>query len=560
MAKYIPKEFIEQINARTNLVTLIGGRVPLKKSGNSYKACCPFHDEKTPSFVVSESGQFYHCFGCGAAGDAIRFLMDFDNLTFQESVESLAQLHGMSIPYDHKDKVEVEKEHSLYNQGLACLADAAQFFHEQLYNDGGHLARQYLRERRLKKNTLNHFKLGYAPHGNVLLNKLQKKYPLSILQAVGLIGEKDGQHYDWFRHRIIFPIHNVKGQIVAFGARAFGDEQPKYLNSSESKWFNKRYELYGLHQALQAKKYGKVLLVTEGYMDVIKLWQSGIYNSVAALGTAIGETHISQLKKRADKVYFSFDGDQAGEKAAKKALEAIFRQYDEQHQWRFMFMPSGEDPDSLIEHHGIEAFHHVMDGALRPSGFLIRLLEETFGNTRSVEANAQLVQQAQSWLGYLSDDTYKYLLRDALVEYFKLPDISLSRAKPSYKSTKAKYESFAQAQKPLAMSSVEEKLIAYVYTYPLWALTQFPWQYAEGVFEALPIFWQLCYHLQYSEASVEKAGIFIKDKGMLEQIQSLSLYYQQIPEKNGLQEFTDMLSKLSAREDEKRKRLEKLGS
>lgn len=561
MTKHIPKNFIEQLNARSNIVTLIDARVPLKKSGSNYKACCPFHQEKTPSFNVSESGQFYHCFGCGASGDSIRFLMDFDNLTFQEAVESLAQLNGMSVPYEENTSVVSNKEKELYELGLACLHDAALFYYQLFYSESGGLARDYLRKRGIKKRSVDTFLLGYAPYGNQLLEALKDKYSLDVLQAVGLVGQRDGDFYDWFRHRIVFPIFNVKGQVIAFGARAFGDEQPKYLNSPETKWFNKRYELYGLHQALRSKNKGKTLIVTEGYMDVVKLWQYGLTYSVAALGTAVGDTHIAQLKKRAEKVYFSFDGDKAGEKAAQKALEAIFKQYDERYQWRFMFMPAGEDPDSLLEKQGVEAFHSVMDGALKPSDFLIRLLEKQFGETRSVETNAQLAQQVQSWLGFITDEVYQHFLKDALKKYFSLPDLVVLRA--NTKSERGDYaysKRIIPKERSLEAQSVEKKLIYFLYSYPHWAKLEYPWRYEVKVFEELSLFWQLCYHLQCSEFTQGQVRLFLeKQYGHSLEVESLRETYQTISEEDAYKEFKDILIKLSEREKEKRLRLEKLG-
>lgn len=313
MAKRIPKPFIDELTARTDLLALLSSRVTFtKKSGSNHWACCPFHDEKTPSFSVNTQKGFYHCFGCGVSGDAIRFLMDYDNLPFPEAVERLAEYNGLDVPYEDDGRQSDPQEKDRYDLGLECLADAAAYFHEAFYSDSGKAARDYLRQRNLKKATVDTFQLGYAPPGNALLAHLGSKYPLQLLQDVGLVGVKDDHHYDWFRERVIFPIHNHKGKVIAFGARAMGEAQPKYLNSPETTWFNKRYELYGLHQAMQTRE--RTLLVTEGYMDVIKLWQHGIKNAVAALGTAIGETHISQLKKRAEKIYFSFDGDTAGQK------------------------------------------------------------------------------------------------------------------------------------------------------------------------------------------------------------------------------------------------------
>ena len=429
MAKRIPKPFIDELTARTDLLALLSSRITFtKKSGSNHWACCPFHDEKTPSFSVNTQKGFYHCFGCGVSGDAIRFLMDYDNLPFPEAIERLAEFNGLSVPYEDDGRQVDPQEKDRYDLGLECLADAAAFFHEAFYGESGKAARDYLRQRRLKKATVDTFLLGYAPPGNALLAHLGSKYPLQLLQDVGLVGVKDDHHYDWFRERVIFPIHNIKGKIIAFGARAMGEAQPKYLNSPETTWFNKRFELYGLHQAMQTRE--RTLLVTEGYMDVIKLWQHGVKNAVAALGTAIGDSHISQLKKRAEKVYFSFDGDTAGQKAARKALEAVFSQHDKQHEWRFMFMPAGEDPDSLVEKAGVAAFQQVMDASLPASAFFLQTLDDGAGAQRSAEAQAELAGEAQRWLELLPDADFREILRAQVLKRFDLPVLSIFDHKP----------------------------------------------------------------------------------------------------------------------------------
>lgn len=560
MAKHIPKAFIEQVNSRTDLVQLIHARVPLKKAGSNYTARCPFHEEKTPSFTVSENKQFYHCFGCGASGDAIRFLMDYDNLTFQEAVELLAQQLGLTVPYEQTAgdvPSEADKKHS--EAGLACLAEAAAYYHRQFYQPQAQAARGYLKARGLKRSTVDTFSIGYAPGGNALLAELQGRYSMQTLQAVGLVGEKDGRYYDWFRQRIVFPIYNARGQVIAFGARALGNEMPKYLNSPETDWFNKRYELYGLYQALQADKRGKTLLVTEGYMDVVKLWQNGLQYSVAALGTAIGETHIGQLKKRAQKIYFSFDGDSAGQKAAAKALEAIFGQYDERHDWRFMFMPAGEDPDSLMEKDGVEAFHAIMDRALPPSDFLIKLLQDEFGEERSVEGNVKLVQRAQEWLGLLTDETYRSLLREALQQEFSLPEIATIAV--AEKTTRGVRENDYRATKVSVVStqSADFKLSAFLLLYPQWALDEKPCLYDAGLLAQLPWFWRLCYHIQTCGANPKQVEQFLVEHELLMQVKSLADAHEVISEQQCRQEMQDILQQLSRRETEKRTRLEKLG-
>lgn len=553
MAKRIPKPFIDELTARTDLLALLSSRVTFtKKSGSNHWACCPFHDEKTPSFSVNTQKGFYHCFGCGVSGDAIRFLMDYDNLPFPEAVERLAEYNGLDVPYEDDGRQSDPQEKDRYDLGLECLADAAAYFHEAFYSDSGKAARDYLRQRNLKKATVDTFQLGYAPPGNALLAHLGSKYPLQLLQDVGLVGVKADHHYDWFRERVIFPIHNHKGKVIAFGARAMGEAQPKYLNSPETTWFNKRYELYGLHQAMQTRE--RTLLVTEGYMDVIKLWQHGIKNAVAALGTAIGETHISQLKKRAEKIYFSFDGDTAGQKAARKALEAVFSQHDKQHEWRFMFMPAGEDPDSLVEKAGVAAFQQAMDASLPASAYFLQTLDDGAGAQRSAEAQAELAGEAQRWLELLPDADFREILRAQVMKRFELPVLTLSAGATPARSA-------VPAWRPREMPIVKPKdkgiqLMARLLLQPQCALPLRRWEYPPEDAE-LQLFWLLCYALQSGEASRTHAETFLRQHGVYEAVTTAAKLLARLDATQQCAEFADMLANLQKSHAAQQARLEK---
>ena len=555
MAKRIPKPFIDELTARTDLLALLSSRITFtKKSGSNHWACCPFHDEKTPSFSVNTQKGFYHCFGCGVSGDAIRFLMDYDNLPFPEAIERLAEFNGLSVPYEDDGRQVDPQEKDRYDLGLECLADAAAFFHEAFYGESGKAARDYLRQRRLKKATVDTFLLGYAPPGNALLAHLGSKYPLQLLQDVGLVGVKDDHHYDWFRERVIFPIHNIKGKIIAFGARAMGEAQPKYLNSPETTWFNKRFELYGLHQAMQTRE--RTLLVTEGYMDVIKLWQHGVKNAVAALGTAIGDSHISQLKKRAEKVYFSFDGDTAGQKAARKALEAVFSQHDKQHEWRFMFMPAGEDPDSLVEKAGIAAFQQMMDASLPASAFFLQTLDDGAGAQRSAEAQAELAGEAQRWLELLPDADFREILRAQVMKRFDLPVLTLSG-----NATTSTHTATPAWRAPREMVVVKPKdkgiqLMARLLLQPQCALPLRRWEYPPEDAE-LQLFWLYCYALQSSGADSAHAEAFLHQHGVYEAVASAAKLLARLDAQQQRDEFTDMLANLQKNYVSQQARLEK---
>ena len=555
MAKRIPKPFIDELTARTDLLALLSSRITFtKKSGSNHWACCPFHEEKTPSFSVNTQKGFYHCFGCGVSGDAIRFLMDYDNLPFPEAIERLAEFNGLDVPYEDDGRQTDPQEKDCYDLGLECLADAAAFFHEAFYGESGKAARDYLRQRQLKKATVDAFQLGYAPPGNALLAHLGSKYPLQLLKDVGLVGVKEDHHYDWFRERVIFPIHNIKGKVIAFGARAMGEAQPKYLNSPETTWFNKRFELYGLHQAMQARE--RTLLVTEGYMDVIKLWQHGVKNAVAALGTAIGDTHISQLKKRAEKVYFSFDGDTAGQKAARKALEAVFSQHDKQHEWRFMFMPTGEDPDSLVEKAGVAAFQQVMDASLPASAFFLQTLDDGAGAQRSAEAQAELAGEAQRWLELLPDADFREILRAQVMKRFDLPVLTLSGNTAS-----ATRQSTPTWRPPREMVVVRPKdkgiqLMARLLLQPQCALPLRRWEYPPEDAE-LQLFWLYCYALQSSGADSTHAETFLHQHGVYEAVASAAKLLARLDAQQQRDEFADMLANLQKNYASQQARLEK---
>ena len=555
MAKRIPKPFIDELTARTDLLALLSSRITFtKKSGSNHWACCPFHDEKTPSFSVNTQKGFYHCFGCGVSGDAIRFLMDYDNLPFPEAIERLAEFNGLSVPYEDDGRQVDPQEKDRYDLGLECLADAAAFFHEAFYGESGKAARDYLRQRRLKKATVDTFLLGYAPPGNALLAHLGSKYPLQLLQDVGLVGVKDDHHYDWFRERVIFPIHNIKGKIIAFGARAMGEAQPKYLNSPETTWFNKRFELYGLHQAMQTRE--RTLLVTEGYMDVIKLWQHGVKNAVAALGSAIGDSHISQLKKRAEKVYFSFDGDTAGQKAARKALEAVFSQHDKQHEWRFMFMPAGEDPDSLVEKAGVATFQQVMDASLPASAFFLQTLDDGAGAQRSAEAQAELAGEAQRWLELLPDADFREILRTQVMKRFELPVLTLSG-----NATTSTHTATSAWRAPREMVVVKPKdkgiqLMARLLLQPQCALPLRRWEYPPEDAE-LQLFWLYCYALQSSDADSAHAEAFLHQHGVYEAVATAAKLLARLDAQQQRDEFADMLANLQKNYVSQQARLEK---
>lgn len=363
MAGSIPQHFITELLSRVDIVDIIDRAVSLKKAGKDFKACCPFHEEKTPSFTVSQDKQFYHCFGCGAHGSAISFLMDYHNMGFVEAIEELATGANIEIPREAGDFKKVQRHDDSYQQ----MELVAQYFCQQLQNaPNAHRVTGYLKERGISNKIAKEFELGSAPPGwSNLLNALgtSSEAKQQLLQT-GMIVEKNaGDYHDRFRDRLMFPIRNQRGKIVGFGGRLFAEGQPKYLNSPETAIFQKGHELYGLFQAKQYIKDLQCSYIVEGYMDVLSLAQHGVRNVVAALGTALTADHLQKLLRICNRIILCLDGDSAGKKGAWRAMETILPLLKEGRQVYFMFIPDGDDPDTYIQKHGAENFlnqQHLM--------------------------------------------------------------------------------------------------------------------------------------------------------------------------------------------------------
>ena len=360
MAGLIPQGFIENLRERTDLAELIGNRITLKKAGGNYKACCPFHDERTPSFNVRPDKGFYHCFGCGAHGDAIAFLQEYENLSFTEAVESLAAHLGMDVPYDESAKENMRKAQSL----TGALEQASRFYRQCLHqHPSSSLARDYLQHRGVDEETAERFGIGYAPpEGDALVRHVDKE-TLDALIAVKAVTDRYERPRDLFRNRLMFPIRNSRGRTVAFGGRTLGDDKAKYINSPESEIYHKSREIYGLYEAKKATRKLERLVVVEGYMDVIALAQHGISYAVAASGTATNQESLQALLKPTQHLIFCFDGDEAGYRAADRALENLLELLQDGMHIQFLMMPEGDDPDSLVRREGQEAFQQRIDEA-----------------------------------------------------------------------------------------------------------------------------------------------------------------------------------------------------
>ena len=422
MAGLIPQDFIDDLIARADIVEVVGRRVQLKKAGREFKACCPFHDEKTPSFTVSPGKGFYHCFGCGAHGTAIGFLMEFDHMSFVEAIESLAALMGVDVPRSESDKPARR-----YDELFSLLDAIARHWQDCLKDSP--VAVEYVRNRGIDGSTAKRFGIGYAPDGwsNVLDKFGQSPDATQRLLATGMIIEKDnGKHYDRFRDRIMFPIRDARGRTIGFGGRTLGDGEPKYLNSPETVLFHKGRELYGLYEARQALRNIEQLVVVEGYMDVVALARHGIDFAVATLGTATTSDHLNRLFRLTENVCFAFDGDRAGRKAAWRALENALPQIREGRQIRFMFLPEGHDPDSYVNELGTDAFLKALDEGVALSEFLIQELASQV-DMSTVDGRARLAELARPLVNNIPPGVYRELLIESLGESVGLTAAKLER-------------------------------------------------------------------------------------------------------------------------------------
>lgn len=422
MSGRIPRSFIDELLARTDIVEVVDARVPLRRSGSNYLACCPFHNEKTPSFTVSQDKQFYHCFGCGAHGSAIGFLMEYERLGFVEAVEDLASRAGLQVPQEEGgDRGARDSQAALY----VALERAAEWFRRQLreHPEGGR-AVGYLKGRGVSGEMAERFWIGYAPPGgDPLVRALGTDAAArSHLLAGGLIIERDsGGHYDRFRDRVVFPIRDSRGRVIGFGGRTLGEGTPKYLNSPETALFHKGRELYGLYEARKAERHLARLLVVEGYMDVVALAQHGFPGTVATLGTATTPAHVERLFRSVPEVVYCFDGDSAGRAAAWKALEATLPLLRDGHQARFLFLPEGEDPDTLVRGQGAQAFRDGLAGAQPLSEYFFEGLSRKTDLT-SIDGRARLVDLARPYLEQLpAGGVYREMLVERLGELAHLP-------------------------------------------------------------------------------------------------------------------------------------------
>ncbi|MGR5195175.1 DNA primase [Vibrio rotiferianus] len=426
MAGHIPRSFIDDLLARLDIVDIIDARVKLKKKGKNYGACCPFHNEKTPSFSVSQEKQFYHCFGCGVHGNAIDFIMEFERLEFVEAIEELASYLGLDVPREQRSggggqfnsgpQASSSEKRSLYD----LMGSIAQFYRNQLKQPASKVAIEYLKDRGLSGEIVQKFGIGYVADEWDLVRKNfgQNKENQDMLVTGGMLIENDnGNRYDRFRGRIMFPIRDRRGRVIGFGGRVLGDGTPKYLNSPETPIFHKGKELYGLYEVLQAYREPPRILVVEGYMDVVALAQYGVDYSVASLGTSTTGDHIQMLFRQTNTVVCCYDGDRAGKEAAWRALENALQYLKTGNTLKFLFLPDGEDPDSYVRKYGKQAFEQQIEQATPLSSYLFdNLIELHQINLGNNEGKSALRAYASALIDKIPDPYFQELLEKLLDE------------------------------------------------------------------------------------------------------------------------------------------------
>ena len=424
----IPKSFVQELLNRVDIVDVIEAYVPLKRAGSNLVACCPFHSEKTPSFTVSQTKQFYHCFGCGMHGSAIGFLMEYSGMNFVEAVKDLAARAGLKVP-ESAPEASAARPAGEATTRTAELADvlqrSAQFYKAELKKSERAIG--YLKGRGLTGEVAARFGLGYAPEGWQNLATVFDDYQSRDLVEAGLVIQgEEGKRYDRFRDRIMFPIANQRGQIIGFGGRVLDKSDPKYLNSPETPLFEKGHELYGLFQARQGIREAGRVIVVEGYMDVVALAQYGVTYAVATLGTATTPWHVQKLLRQTDEVVYCFDGDAAGRRAAWRALENSLEQLQDGKQVKFLFLPEGDDPDSYVRTAGREAFEALLASALPLSEFGIRALTERV-DMSTVEGRAKFLQDAKPLVKQIAAPMLGLMLRRRVAELGGLSEAELSQ-------------------------------------------------------------------------------------------------------------------------------------
>lgn len=431
MKGLIPRDFILDLLARTNILDVIGKRVKMKKKGNNYFGCCPFHDEKTASFSLSEKKQIYYCFGCGATGSAVNFLMQYERLSFPEAIEEIASMQGIRVPYTDNENNQADPSKQIESRNVrrdlySLMSKITDFYQQQLALSTSVDAQKYLEQRGLNAEIIARYKIGYAPNSKQLTfqNIVKNENEVVLYDKAGMSVNNDiGNRYDRFRGRIMFPIRDRQGNVIAFGGRTIFNESAKYLNSPETPIFHKGFQLYGLYEAQETNRNLKQLIIVEGYMDVVSLAQYGIDYAVAALGTATSEEHIKLLFRATDSVIFCYDGDKAGRNAAWRALNVLLPCLIDGKEITFAFLPQDEDPDSYVRKVGKDGFEDYLKKAPNLSEFLFdELLKQV--DLKSAEGKAKLSSLAIPLLEQVKAKVFRLNLLQKLGRYLGLLDLS----------------------------------------------------------------------------------------------------------------------------------------
>ena len=476
MSGRIPQAFIDDLIARSDVADVVGARITLKKTGKNYSALCPFHNEKSPSFSINPDKQFYYCFGCGASGNALTFLMEYDNLEFVEAVESLARSQGVQVPReDYRGNKKSSQEHQEHKKqtdlSLSCMEAAQNYYQQVMRQDAGRLGLDYFRSKRgLSNALLESYALGVAPEGwEGLKNYLtQAGFSEALQIELGLLVKKEdtGRVYDRFRNRVVFPIRNSKGHTVGFGGRVLDDSKPKYLNSPETPLFQKSQELYGLYEA--RKQPGRLdrLLVVEGYMDVVALAQQGIHWAVATLGTAASEDHLKRIFRLVNEVVFCFDGDAAGTQAAARAMQTLLPLINDGRHARFLFLPAGEDPDTLVRKEGAGLFEQRVNQAMPLAEYLISYLRQGL-DLNLLDDQTRMAQAARPLIQSLADGLLKRRLITHLegLTGFSSDDLQSQNQVPRQQVYQPLKQSTSK-ENPSRTLPAEEKLLRLLIRYP----------------------------------------------------------------------------------------------
>lgn len=557
MSGRIPQSFIDDLLQRADIVDYINARVPLTKKGKNYGACCPFHDEKTPSFSVSREKQFYYCFGCQAGGNVIGFAMDYEGLAFPEAVERVAAENGIEVP---REKGEDGQRSKLRNSIYDILKESDRFYREQLKSSAETI--EYLKGRGISGTTARDFGIGYAPEGwdNLILKLGKASEEITALEKGGMIikrENKDG-YYDRFRHRLIFPIRDQRGRTIAFGGRVLSaEEKPKYLNSPETEVFHKAYELYGLFETHRFAPKTARLIVVEGYMDVVSLYQSGIKGAVATLGTAVTSHHLEKIFRNVAEVVFCFDGDQAGRTAADRALHAALPLMIDGRQARFLFLPEGEDPDTRVQSVGAEAFEQELQKAMPLSDYLFQSVDAGDDLT-SPDARAKLHSLVSPLIEKLPKGIFRRLMEQDLADRTGIQNNNSNEPPkrenpPPMQAVPAPNN--AARQRKSRISSAEQ-LISIALFHPQVTqdqpLPELPSEFDETEAQVLQRIWQIT----SAEPELNFGGLYARMQGMGAEADRLvnkiagGSIHKSVELEVAKQEFTDILRHWTHRSEE----------